>query len=275
MNFEELNEWIGILFEKRKKEEIRAKLPRFKQDEWLIKQLGSQFEGKELKNVTLEDFIPLVNMLEKVVLPEYPLEDAVKYAPLYFSAVSNETVRKRYPKVLTHLNEIKTVEPSLVSEGIIKNPDFKYYPSSSGTDPRPYVFNELSYLERVRKILEDYSNEVIEFPERLANFGAHLRDLKEKGIDLIKLFGCGYARVLEKLDGYNRSDQKRFPDVSTGVTELLKKLDTEGFNIYHESNISKIAERLRYDKGVKELSILSTYLSKEAIMYISGFHLKE
>jgi len=275
MNFEELNEWVGILLDKTKREEVKTKLLKFKEDEWLIKQLGSKFEGKDLKNMGVEDFVPFIDTLEKVVLQDYPIEDVVQYSALYSLAVNNIPAGNRFPRVLTHLNEVKNIEKSLVSSGINKNPNFKIGSNSYDSDVRLYIFEELSYLQKIRAILENSSDSFVELPERLTNFRTHLQDLKDKGIDLTRLFGCGYARVFDKIDEYNRKDKLKFPEVSTQVIELLKKLDTEGFDIYHKSSISGIVERLGDSSQIKGLSMISGYMSREAIMYMSGFHLKE
>ena len=271
MNFEELNEWFGILFEKGKKEEIRAKLAKFKEDEWLLQKLGARFDGKDLKNMSIDDFVPTVAILETVILPEYPIEDVVKYSPLYVPTIGHENTYQAYKHVLAHLNQIKNIEPSLVSNGIIKNPDFRISSSSSMNNPKLYIFEESSYLSIIERLLDNHPNAFP--PERLAKFNTHFQDLKTKGIDLTKLFDCGYAEILRRLnDGDLR--REKFPTTSLQVAGLLKKLNTDGFDIYHKSSMSKLAGRIN-DDGIRELSIVSEYLSKEAMMYLGEFHLKE
>jgi len=276
MNFEELNEWIGILFEKGKKEEIQGKLAKFKADEFLIDQLGNYLNGRELKNMSLDYLVPVVNILDTVVSPQYPVEDPTQYDSLYVPAISNHDTDWRFSAVLTHLNEIKTIEPSLVLEGITKNPSFRYTPSYAGNDPRHYIFNQNSYLKTIEDILlsRDRRDEAfIGIKKRLGNFKAHLEDLKNRKIDIKKLFGAEYTLILTALDAHNQKDPGDFPEKSAQVAGLLEKLDARGFDIFHQKSMKNMVEYLGSEKN-RQLELLSTYLSPEAIMYTSGFHLK-
>lgn len=275
MKIQELEEWLEILLDKGKSEKVKVKLDGFKEDTWLIENLSSTLEKKELRDLKLEDILPVTSKLDSVVLAEYPIENPTQYSPLYMSAIKSDRLQ-RFGKILSHLNRISQIEKSIVSSGIQKNPNFSGQ-EYGNADRRLYVFDDSSYLSFMSSILnesQDTMGGMLDIDERLGNFEAHIKSLKEQGINLETLFSLGYANNMKILDYQNRKDRNKFPETAEKVTGLLKKLDSLGFDIYHKSSIAKIFAWLNENK-LDQIFTLSDYLSKEALMYISALHLKK
>lgn len=277
MNFEEVQQNLELFLDRKRAEEVKGKLERFKEDTWLTETIVSRFIGKEMRNLSADDFVQACQILENVVLIDYPVDNVVQYQPLYSVAINNNYLTRGYKPIISHLNNVSKIEKFAVSLGINKNPNFDQR-TRDANDRRIHLFENSSYLGFMHSLLSEdphTRDSMIGLEERLKNFETHLQDLKEQEINLAMLLSFGYSDIIKNLDlTQNRKEVNKFPEAAKKITEILKQLDSLGFDLYQKLTVSKLGEWVSGNK-LDVITLLTNNLSREAFMYVSGLHLKK
>ncbi|MDD5192044.1 MAG: hypothetical protein PHH54_01605 [Candidatus Nanoarchaeia archaeon] len=272
-----LEECLQIFFDKEVFENLKPQLEKFKEDSWLIEHLYSKIGEKEMRNLGIDDFKDVVLIIDKVIMPDYPVNNVLNYYRLYARAIEENYIG-RFSNILAHLNRVGEIEKNVPSMGIIENKDYGKRDRNNNIDSRPYLFEDTSYIEFIREVLTEDSitrQNRISLDRRLEYFESHLQNLKDEQIKVGELFSYGYSKVIKTLDSaQNNVGVDKFQETSQKVKELIKRLDSLGLDMYTKSSVDKIDEWLSRNK-FGEISLESQYLSKEALMYITGLHLKK
>ena len=278
MGIEQVKELLDPFLNKKVNKEVAKGLGRFKEDEWLISDLEKRLGQKDFRQYSVDDFLPVIDILEGVVLADYPVENPVMFSRLYQPAISNGRVGD-YGIMLNHLNHVAGIEKELVSLGVSKNENYGGKLEDTGrTDNRLYIYDPPCYMNVMMSIFREDSN-VRQAKEdllvRLVNFKLHIEELKQEKLDLVKLFSAGYANVIRELDAiYHNKDDDKFGEKSVKVVELLKGLDSKGFDVYNSSNFETISGWVKEGK-IEQINRSAGYLSKEAFIYITNLRLKK
>jgi len=279
MSLQEVKESLDLFLNAEKSEQVLSKLDAFEEDKELIENIENQFCKKDLQNYNAGDVVKLIDIVSCIILPEYPVENPVYYSSLYDAALK-ENHLDRFASVLKHLNEVSKIDRGFPQIGFIKNSNYgkpeDQYRNSDNKDWRPYATESGTYLYFLRNLIikDNKANEKIDIDARLLNFETHFRHLKDKGIDIVKLFYNGYAKVIETLDERcNAKGQDDFMRYATKISTLLENLDKSGMDIYKGNGTADLIL-----KNLNDLDLLvsyTEYMSKEALMYVTGIHLKK
>lgn len=274
MRAEEFCTGLELFLSKDKHEKLREKIKRFEEDEFFLNYLGGDLIKKNIRDVKVEDLIPVSYILDSVVFLDYPVENPVHYSSLYKLAIFSNKL-DLFKGVLEHLNKISGIEKTLVSFGIEKNSNLGARNNQNNTDTRQYVFSDASYLGFMHNLLESGNNSrdgISLLATKLGKLERHVSFLKTGEIDLKKLFENNYSVLLRSVCKKNENNDNLTEDLER-VAGLFKKLDSKGFDMYNRSNILVINSWIETGK-LNRIEILANYISKEALIYVSGLHLK-
>jgi hypothetical protein len=233
MNIEEACMGLGLFLSKEKFETLREKIDRFSDDNYFIEYLGG-LAKKDIHSVKIEDLLPIAGVLENIVFPNYPIDNPVKYSPLYKQGIKIDRINI-FSKILEHLNIVSGIEKSIVERGISVNP---HVGASivGGLDTRLYIFSDTSYLSFMEVILNEHDKNSFEaLHKKLSNFEVHINRLKQYGFNLEKMFSNDYAVLIRNINKNN----PEFNSIAEGLAGLFKRFDELGFDMYHKQNLAK------------------------------------
>lgn len=281
MSWKEVRESLELFLNEEKSEEVLGRLEKFEEDKELLERLEQHIGKKELNQYSAAEFSKIIDILENVIMPDYPVENPAYYSSLYINAINNDRL-KTYAKVLRHLGKVSETAKEIVSTGFCKNKTQgeKSYSNEAGRDQvdnRPYITEKGSYLYFMKWIIIEDRNsrdQKIDVDMRLDEFRQHFESLKEKGIDIGKLVEAGYCPVVQHMDEMYHKKGGNLTTEWDGLADMVQKLDENGFDIYHSSTLSTILTYMNAGEWEK-LAHLSGYLGKEAFMYLTGIHLKK
>ena len=277
MNHTQVIDTIGPFLSSEKETQVKEKIARFSEDEWLMSSIAGKLKDKEPRTVSLDDLVPAMNILKSIVFPNYPVENPVEYSDLYASAINSGSY-ERYVQILEHLNKISGVEKAIAQLGIQKNQNFGRQRNNMGIDVRLNTFEDSSYLALMSQMMsenDDTRNKMKPLGERLTDFEDHISKLKSSGINLGMIFSVGYAQVIKNLDSrHHEKDSTLYAETSEKIIKVFSRLNELGFEVYNAQNIKKIATWVG-EKKLNHNRELVDFLSKEALMYVTGLHLKK
>ncbi|VVB78982.1 Uncharacterised protein [uncultured archaeon] len=275
MNLEQTCQGLELFLSKDKNEKLRERLGRFEEDAGFLEYLEG-LSKKDMHAVKIEDLLPIANVLDAVVFPNYPVDSPVYYSVFYKNAISNNKL-KLFSNLLGHLTNVGNLEKGLVRDSLTLNSNFgkplnQYH---NTPDNRVYVFSNDSYLNFAANIYDNNKDDSISSAQRLFQHSENnLNSLKSLGFDLNRLNIGGYSSLFMKLyENERKENANNFHENTEKLSKLFKRFDELGFDMYNKQNISKASEWLNTEKLI-QMRLLTDYMSKEALIYVSGLHIK-
>jgi len=275
MEYEELKQQIELFFNQKASAEAVKGLERFKSDGNLLNILGANLQGKDMRQVQIEHFSTLVDAIEGVVNATYPVENPVQYSPLYISALKNNRV-PRFKNILKHLNIVTEIDAKVTQIGISINPDRGQRQNYPENAEYSFLFDSTSYLALMKKIQDDRDADKAPLEKRLHDFELHLKELAESGFKPSDLLANNYGLILDYFEvNAHGPEPNIFEERAKTIHDIIKSMDAAGFKVEDKTVITQIYNwaTARGDM-LGRFQKLSQYLSQEALMYMSGFHLK-